>query len=120
LGQALCLLAAREIPSPYRYDDDGALRVVADHSTLTGIIDASFHQVRQASRGNVAVTLRLLETIADIASQTRDPDFLAALRHHADLIQRGGHEGIPEPWDRKEVDDRYRHVLRLTDAAALA
>ena len=120
LGETLCTLAGREIPSPYRYDDDGRLRAVADVSTLPGMVDAAFHQVRQASRGNAAVTFRLLETIGEVAGRTRDPDFLAALRRHADLVHRGSQEALPEQRDREEADERYQDVLRRTGTAVPA
>lgn len=112
LGAALCELADREIPSPFRYQDD-RLRIVTDSSTAAGIVDAAFNQVRQFARGNVAVTIRQLEAIAAIAGRTRDPVFLASLARHADLIHRGSQDAIPEPWDRQEVDQRYREVLCL-------
>ena len=70
-GAALCMLAGKEIPSPCRYDDEGRLRVVADASTVPGIVNAAFHQIRQAARDDAAVTLRLLETIAAVAAQAR-------------------------------------------------
>ncbi len=114
LGEALCALAGRQIPSPCRYDDDGRLRAIAEGSTVSGIVDAAFHQIRQAARGNAAVTLRLLETIAIVAARTEDPTFLAALGRHAGLVYQGSREAIPDRSDRIEADDRYREVQRLS------
>ncbi|MEO6809902.1 MAG: DUF2254 domain-containing protein [Isosphaeraceae bacterium] len=120
LGAALCVLGAKEMPPDFRLDDDGRLRVVTDSSTASGIINASFHQIRQAARGDAAVTIRLLEAIAAIAGRTRDPDFLAALRRHADMIHRGSLEGLPEKSDREDADDRYRRALDALDASGLS
>jgi len=117
LGEALCTLTCREVPSPYRYDDAGRLRAVTDVSTLPGIVDAAFHQIRQASRGNAAVTFRLLETIAEVAGRTRDPAFLAALGRHARLVYHGSQEALSEPWDRQEAHLRFQDILRQTDAS---
>ncbi len=108
----LSRLADRHIPSAYRRDDEGRLRVVAALAeSLPGITDAAFHQIRQAARTNTAVTLRLLETIAVILSRTHDPEFRSALLHHAVLIHRGSQEGLLDPWDRAEANRRYRDVL---------
>src|SRR5690606_4810668 len=38
LGSALCRVAQREFPSPYRQDDQGALRVVAPATTFRTIV----------------------------------------------------------------------------------
>ncbi|QEH38828.1 hypothetical protein OJF2_74380 [Aquisphaera giovannonii] len=112
LGEALCTLAGRDMPSPYRYDDEGRLRVVADVSTAAGIVDASFHQIRQAARGDAAVTMRLLEAIAEVARAARAPDFRAALRRQADAIRRGGREGLADVIDRQELDRRHREAMQ--------
>ncbi len=74
------------------------------------------HQIRQASRANAAVTLRLLETIAVVARVAENPYLQAALLRHARLIHHGSQEAIPASYDRAEVDDRYRAVLRALDA----
>ncbi len=111
LGAALCTLSEKVIPSPYRHDEDGRLRVVTDASTVPGIIDASFHQIRQAARGDTSVTLRLLETIAAVGRHTRDPAFRAALRRHADAIHRGSEEGLKDPLDREDADRRHHEAI---------
>ena len=115
LGAALCTLAEKVIPSPYRYDEDGRLRVVTDASTVPGIIDAAFHQIRQAARGDTSVTLRLLETIVALRRHTRDPVVRAALRRHADAIHRGSQEGLKDPLDREDADRRHREVIEVLD-----
>jgi uncharacterized membrane protein len=112
LGAALCGLAERSIPSPYRYDKEGHLRVVTDASTIRGMVDASFDQIRQAAHGTTSVTLRLLETIAAVAAHTRNPAFRTALRHQADAIQRGSESSIKDPTDRQDVEVRYREAIQ--------
>ena len=111
LGAALCALAEKVIPSPYRHDEEGRLRVVTDVSTVPGIIDASFHQIRQAARSDTSVTLRLLETITAVARHTSDPDFREALRRHSDAIHRGSQEGLKDPLDREDADRRHREAI---------
>ncbi len=115
LGAALCTLAEKDIPSPYRLDDEGRLRVVTDTSTIPGIIDASFNQIRQAARSDVSVTLRLLETIEAVARDTTNPEFHDALRRHAVLIHRGSQEGLNDSSDRLDADLRFRNALAVLD-----
>lgn len=115
LGAALCGLAKRAIPSQYRYDEHGVLRLVTDPSTVKGIVDAAFDQIRQAARENTSVTLRLLETIASVGHLTHEPRFLAGLRQQADAIHRGSADGIADPIDRKDVERRYREAIEMIE-----
>ena len=119
LGSALCRLAAREMPSPYRYDRRKQLRVIAPAVTFSGVVDASFNQIRQYSRSSAAVTIRLLEAIAGIAGFVHRPEDRATLLRHTEMIARGAREGLPEEGDRRAVDERRRAAIRLcTDGAA--
>ncbi len=115
IGAALCTLSEREIPSPYRYDDAGKLRVVSDVSTVAGIVDAAFDQVRQAARHDASVTFRLLETIVAIARHTSDADFRAALQHQAAAVHRGSQEGLKDPSDREEASRRFHEANATLD-----
>lgn len=106
LGSALARLARGSMPSPWRHDEQGKLRVVASPLTFTEITDAAFNQIRQHGRTSVAVTVRLLETIAIVAEVAHRMEDLSALLRHADMIARGG-EALPEVEDRRAVAGRY-------------
>ena len=113
LGSALCRLARRDLPSPFRYDEQNRLRIVARPITFPGMVDAAFNQIRQYSRSSAAVAIRLLDTIATIAAAAHRPEDRDALRHHADMIVRGAREGLPEADDRRAVEERYEASLRV-------
>jgi len=108
LGSALSRLAQRDMPSPYRFDEQHRLRVVAAPISFPETVDAAFNQIRQYARSSAAVTIRLLETIAVIAGVVHRPGDRAALRRHAEMIARGAREGLPEEEDRRDADDRYQ------------
>jgi uncharacterized membrane protein len=117
LGAALCALAERVLPSPYRYDQEGKLRIITDASTVSGIVDATFDQIRQAARADTSVTLRLLETIAAVARHTRDASFRKALRRQAEAIHRGSKQELDDPSDSRDANQRFDEVLEaLGDA----
>jgi uncharacterized membrane protein len=115
LGAALCQLAERAIPSPYRYDEERQLRVIAYPVTFVGVADAALQQIRQYGRSSVAVTLRLLETIAVVAARTHREEDRTALQRQAMMIARGSWEGIPEAWDRQAVEERYQAALQALE-----
>ena len=115
-GPARCVpsLASRrrETPSAYRFDEAGQLRVVAEATTMAGLVDAAFHQIRQAARTNAAVTLRLLETIAVVLPFARDAAFRDSLLRHAALVHEGSQEGLPSASDRRDAAERYRAIFQ--------
>jgi len=115
LSAALCHLAQREIPSAYRYDDEDKLRVIAEPVSFVDVIDAAFNQIRQYGRTSVAVTMRLLEVIAVIAPFTHTKVDRAALLRHANMIDRGSHEGISEELDQKDVKERYLAAVKAIE-----
>jgi len=108
LGSALCLLATRVFPSPYRYDEDNRLRIVARPLTYSGIMNAAFDQIRQNSRGNVAVTIRLLEVLARIAANIRLPEQREAVLRQADMIVKSCADARQDSVDREDIQERYR------------
>jgi uncharacterized membrane protein len=118
LGAALCQLAEREIPSIYRYDETTTLRVITDTTTFPGVVNAAYDQIRQYGRTSVAVTIRLLEMIAVVASRVQCDTDRAALRRQALMIKRGSETALPEEEDRKDVKERFQAVLNALAESA--
>ncbi len=112
LGSVLCRLATREVPSHYRHDHGGRLRLIAPADAFPEITDAAFNLIRQSSRSSAAVTIRLLESIAAIAGFAHRPEDRAALRRHADMVARGAIEGLKEDEDLRAVEARHKAVLQ--------
>lgn len=113
LGSVLCRLATRDMPSHYRHDQQNQLRVIAPANTFPEVTDAAFNQLRQNSRSSVAVTIRLLETIAVVAGFAHRPGDRTTLLQHAEMIARGATEGLPESEDRRAVEERRQAVIQL-------
>ena len=113
LGSALCRLAKLDMPSPYRHDTQGQIRVITPVFTFPDITDAAFNQIRQYGRSSTAVTIRLLETIAEVAGSVYRPEDRAALLRHAKIIARGARDGLLEDEDRQEVEEHFQSVNQL-------
>jgi uncharacterized membrane protein len=111
IGAGLSRLAQQEFPSPYRYDKQGTLRLIAEGITFEALVDSAFNQIRRYAQSDAAVTIRLLEAIATIASTTGNAKQRAALRRHAEMIQRGSREGLSEELDRQAVKQQYDQVI---------
>jgi uncharacterized membrane protein len=111
LGAALIHLAEKSVPSGYRYDKKGKLRLITSSINYQTVMDLAFHQIRRYAVSSVAVTIRLLETIAAVAGFVRTSDAREAIMRHAEMIKRSSKRTIAEEQDRQDVQDRYVSVL---------
>ncbi|PMB17032.1 DUF2254 domain-containing protein [Fischerella thermalis] len=112
LSAGLSGLVQRKFPSPYRYDDNHNLRIIAEPFSFEQLVDRAFNQIRQYAQSDAAVTIRLLEAIATIATYTTNPKHKTVLRRHAEMILRGSQEGLSEELDRKDVEERYYSAIK--------
>lgn len=116
LSTRLATLARRRFPCPFRYDEDGVLRIIADVCTFAGALDAAYNQIRQYAAPNVAVLLRMMEAIGMVGKLVRRPSDRDALLHHAGMIHAAGCEAIPEARDRNDLEERYEAVRKILEA----
>lgn len=112
LGACIGLLAGRNLPSAYRYDDNHKLRVVSHPITMEGIFNAAFNQIRQHGGSCVAVGLRLLETFGVLATTTDNPTVHEAIRHHAKMVKEEMFRHSKEGGDQIEVETRYKEIQK--------
>lgn len=111
LEDALAHLSSRQMPSPYRYDEDNVLRVVARPVTFAEMLDLAFTELSRYGFSSVSVSCRLLEAMRDLAPcLSRDEDGRALVRQ-ADLV--GGRTGssAQNDIDRARLASCYRDVI---------
>jgi len=113
LGSALCRLARRDIPSTHRLDPDGRLRLIAQGSTFSGIVDTAFNQVRQCARSNPAVAIRMLDSIVQIAAHMQCRQDASCLLRHAHMIVRGAREAVPDADDLATVEASFTAATQV-------
>lgn len=117
LEDALGHLSSRHLPSAYRYDDNGKLRVVAEAVTLAGMLDLAFTELSHYGYSSISVSCRLLHAMRDLASGlSREEDHAALARQAAMVGNRPSSSGDNE-LDRTRLAGCYREVL---DALAQA
>ena len=113
LGGALKCLAERDIPSANRYDEDGALRVVAEPTLYKEFIEHVFAQLRPYLAADRNAALHALEVIGQLARGVSDDDRRAALREEADALLQGTEAVLSVEADRQAIRTRHRVVARL-------
>ncbi|MCC6648649.1 MAG: DUF2254 domain-containing protein [Polyangiaceae bacterium] len=101
---------ARELPA-------GEGKVVLARTTFARLVALAFTQLRQYAQGDMAVSLRLMRALHDLASLTREPSRTAALRAEAELL-RAGISGDFGEGDRAELSRRADALLAALDRTA--
>lgn len=111
LAEGLARLAGRDLPSPYRYDQDHRLRVIAAPVDFETLADRAFNQIRQYGSADSVVVGRLLAAIAAIAPYTRHPNQRHVLQQHLDAIWQGSQQQLQQKHDLETVEEQYRLAL---------
>ncbi len=113
LGAQIALLAGREFPVRFWYDESGTLRVIADVLTFASVVDTAFNQIRQHALTNVSVLIRILEAIGNVTLAVKRASDVEVLRHHTELVYTVGKANIPEESDLDDLQTQYRKTLDL-------
>ncbi len=107
LGALLHQFGGRRIPSPYRKDEDGTLRVIARGTDFERMADLAFSQIRHYGEQDAEVTLQLLRTLCAIAPAVRyHPDRREVLRRHLEEVRAGMERSIQSPAKRRQVEQQ--------------
>jgi len=96
LSRILIRFASREPPAELLYDPPGTLRASLGWIHFERMLDAAFEQIRMYSKSDVAVSLRLLRALGDIAASTPDQVFRGILVDHGARIVAGCAERLGE------------------------
>jgi uncharacterized membrane protein len=113
LRGALSRVMGRQLPAETLRGESGRVRIYRQVTTYEGLLDAAFHQIRQAGSSHPAILIHLLEAIARIAEHTRLDEQRQALLRHARLIKAAADRDVAEAADR---DDIVQSFLRATRA----
>jgi uncharacterized membrane protein len=92
-------LAVRQIPSPYRVDEDGRLRLILPRPSWEEYVHLGVDEIRIAGEGQLQVGRRLRQLLEDIASVAPD-DRLPVLRHELARLEAGVERSFADAGDR--------------------
>jgi uncharacterized membrane protein len=83
LAEALCRLANRKLPSAYRYDRDGQLRIIANPLGFAEMVRLSFDEVWAYGRGDARVRRQLQKAFDMLAECIHNEDYRAMVCQYA-------------------------------------
>mgnify|MGYP001110014410 CR=1 FL=1 len=114
---ALSRIAEREAPSPYHYDDDGKLRLVAQVVTFAELLDTAFGSIRSSalSLTNAMVIVRMLEVIQVVAGRIHRKEQYAALLRHTRLIGQGIRQQLSIMADQDTLLEYYDRTMQVLE-----
>ncbi len=112
LGDALCRVAARHLPTG-TVVREGRVVLVHPVTDYDGLCDAMFHMIRQNAAGSVHVLGRMLDVLSRVAEVERLTDRLGDLRRHAALIIAAGRRDVADPDDLADLDGRHARFVRV-------
>jgi uncharacterized membrane protein len=94
LSRILVRCAARESPAQLLYDPPGIVRASIPWIGFDGLLTSAFEQIRLYSKSDLAVSLRLLRALSDIASVTADRVYREKLHQLGVRIVQGCSEKL--------------------------
>jgi uncharacterized membrane protein len=116
LGQVVAYAGTHPMPSRYRRDADGQLRIITNPITFEGLVHQSFDEVYYYGRSDLLVVARLLRTIRLIGERLHDADNQAMLEAYATMIWKDSRERLSTEYAQTILEQAYRAaVVTLKD-----
>jgi uncharacterized membrane protein len=108
----LIRFAAREPAEQLLFDPPGVVRVSISWIGFERLVNSAFDQIRLYAKGDVAVSLRLLRALGDIASTTLNPEYRRSLAEMTTRVLDGCAERLTEQ-ELRELRVRAREMESL-------
>jgi len=96
LSRIVILWLSRVPPPTHYYAPPHILRLSVPWMNFDGLLDTAFEQIRHYAATDVAVSLRLLRALRDIAGTTEHADLRARLLDRAGRVMTGCAEHLPK------------------------
>ena len=117
LGTALEQVLRGRLQPTLLLDEDGRVRVVADRSSVTGIVDAAFESIRQAGCDKPAILIRIADTLGALAPQLKPGEALRAVLGQLAKLEEAAQLGHMTDVDRTAVLARITHARSVGSVA---
>lgn len=110
LGDALMVILKGSMPDAVYRDEADQVRLYMVPVTLEGLFNTALNELRQTAEGNVAVLIRMAETLERLAHVASTSEQKMIIRRHVDMLARTCKRSIEEELDLKDVDERLRDI----------
>jgi len=114
LSRILIRFASREPLDSRLYDPPGTVRVYIPWLGFDRLVESAFEQIRLYAKSDVAVNLRMLRALSDIAATVSDPAACRVLAEQGRRTVAGAAEQLGE----QEMSDIHLRLTTLETSAA--
>jgi uncharacterized membrane protein len=110
LTRLILRIATRHDPPGTVRDEKGRLLLVVRFTSFDRVLDLAFNQIRQYTRGDMSVSLRMLRCLDEIARELPDARRRARVLRQGQLVYEGCRDAFVEA-DRDELEARRKTLL---------
>jgi uncharacterized membrane protein len=96
LSRIMIRFASRDPVEPLFFDPPGVVRVSIPWISFEGLLNSAFDQIRLYAKTDIAVSLRLLRALTDVASTTQNSDYRKSLVAMGKCVIAGCAERLTE------------------------
>jgi uncharacterized membrane protein len=115
LSAGLIQVSSRTLSEGVYRDRDNRVRLIETDPSYDRMVNRAFDKIRQSSRGMPAVIIRMLDSLASVASSTSSPGQRLVLVRQAEMIVRSAEDSVPEANDLIDIRDRYRRLIAMDE-----
>lgn len=112
LNSVLCGLTTRIFPAMRQYDQADQLRLVCKVLTFTDLAKAAFDQIRQHANDDVAVTIRLLDSLNELMKFTKNSEQKEFVIRQSKMIKEQQSKQLLAEDDLKEINCRVAAIFK--------
>ena len=116
LSRVVIRFVARRPPDELLFDPPGVIRVSLGWIQFPRLLDAAFEQIRVYAKTDLAVSLRLLRALGDVAASTPDPEYRKILLSRGWRVVEGCAEKLGED-EMRELRMRQESLAGLMTEA---
>lgn len=114
LSRILIRFASREPLPSLLYNPPGTVRVYIPWLSFDRLVESAFEQIRLYAKSDVAVNLRMLRALSDIAATVSDPDACRVLAEQGRRTVAGAAEQLGD----QEMSEIHTRLVTLETSAA--
>jgi uncharacterized membrane protein len=98
-------------PSPYRFDEEGKLRLLIPIVQLEELIALSFGRLRAYAESNILVSVELIRQMGRVIERAEDPEDLRVLLKELEIIHKSAVNSIDLPEHQQTIERAYQNAL---------
>ena len=112
IGDNLNLLASRDLPSPYRFDEAGTLRLVFPVLSIKDLVQHLFGPIRAYGAADYLTLNHLLDTLKKMSRLTHDPVYRQVLFDEAKRVRDEAESKLSKA-DYNELLETYDELREI-------